>query len=390
VAVLDLSVDPATTNPVIATLDLGLDIPSGVALTADEVLVVAGDIAAGGHLYIFKQSDNSPVARSPFDFPAGSDTFGISGVVYDPVKNQAVVSTCDTLTCDGNQDPATGWTVFDLATHKFGPVISAPEPDSLSINPNTGLIVAPSDAINPPSDPNGILAGNDTQACLLSDMNVTNDGGDPDGSWADPATSLFALGNVFIPTVTVVNLNGSTFSGPPASCMLHEAGTNPNSVDVDVFATTGDPANVVAINPATHQVLVASEFGPDAGLIDLPSAPVAQLTGPLTFTATTLPLQPDGNPFTAIDQPFSATVDACQNKGLIANSEYTFLARIDLATLQDHPGQISTPLPAGTCFGGFTTSCDNGDGVTFFPLPVEPPGGGDVAHGIKHLLRRHK
>src|SRR5215469_5619145 len=61
VAEVDLSINPATTNPVIAKLDLGIDVPSGVALTPTQLLVVAGDIS-GGHLYIFNQSDNKPVA----------------------------------------------------------------------------------------------------------------------------------------------------------------------------------------------------------------------------------------------------------------------------------------------------------------------------------------
>ncbi|HKD67526.1 MAG TPA: hypothetical protein VKB84_11840 [Candidatus Binataceae bacterium] len=378
VAEVDLSINPATTNPVIAKLDLGIDVPSGVALTPTQLLVVAGDIS-GGHLYIFNQSDNKPVAGSPFAFPPGSDTFGISGVVYDPVHNQAVVSMCDAVTCTGSQDSATGWAIFDLATNKFGPVISAPEPDSVSLNPDTGVIVAPADSIDPPSDANAILAGNETQACLLSDLNLTNDAGDPDGSSADPTTNLFAVGDFFIPVVTVLNLNGATFSGPPASCMLHEAGTNPNSVDVEVFAATGDPSDVVAINPVTHQVLAASDLGPDVGLIDLPSAPSAQLKGPFTFAASSLPLQPDDNSFSAVDEPFSAAVDTCQNKGLIANATFTFLARVDLATLHDHPAKISTALPKGTCFGGFSLSCDNGNGVTFFPLPVEPSGGGPIS-----------
>ena len=111
---VDLTINPATANPVVATLDLGHDIPSGVALTPTQLLVVAGDISAGGHLYIFDQSNGKPIAGSPFNFPPGSDTFGISGIVYDPVRNQAVVSMCDTINCDGNQDAATGWAVFDL------------------------------------------------------------------------------------------------------------------------------------------------------------------------------------------------------------------------------------------------------------------------------------
>ena len=159
-------------------------------------------------------------------------------------------------------------------------------------------------------------------------------------------------------------------------------------MDVDLFAaTTGDSADVVAINPVTHQVVVASDLGPDAGLIDLPSAPVPQLAGPLKFEASTLPLQPDGKSFAAVDQPFSATVDTCQNKGLIANSDFTFLVRIDLATLHDHPSNISTPLPKGTCFGGFTVSCDNGNGVTFFPLPVVGANPTSATRRLRHRAR---
>jgi hypothetical protein len=386
VAVVHLTVDPDFFNPVVATIDLGsTEIPSGVALTDTKVLVVAGNVGLGGHLYIFNKSDNSPVAGSPFSFPFGSDTFGISGIVYDPVHNQAVVSMCDTVGCTGNADAATGWAFFDLATNKFGPVIEGPEPDSLSFNPNNGLVVAPADAIDPPSVVNAILAGDSTRACTLSDMNLVDNAGDPDGAWADPSTSLFATGNFFDSKVTILNLNEASFSGTGASCMLKEAGTNPNSVLVDVFAAHGHPADVVAINPVTHQVLVSSDFAPDVGLISLPTTPMTQLTGPLPFKASLMPDQPDATPFAAFDEPFSSTVDTCRNMGLIANSEFTFLAQIDLATLQSSPAKISTPLPAGKCFGGFNVSCHNGNGVTFFPLPAlrciaPPPGGRSFAH----------
>ncbi len=216
-------------------------------------------------------------------------------------------------------------------------------------------------------------------------MNLVDDAGDPDGAWADPSTSLFATGNFFDSKVTILNLNEASFSGTGASCMLKEAGTNPNSVLVDVFAAHAHPADVVAINPVTHQVLVSSDFAPDVGLISLPTTPVPQLTGPLPFKASLIPDQPDATPFAAFDEPFSSTVDTCRNMGLIANSEFTFLAQIDLATLQGSPAKISTPLPAGKCFGGFKVSCHNGNGVTFFPLPAlrciaPPPGGRSFAH----------
>jgi len=386
VVVVDLSVNPDSANPVVATIDLGNnDIPSGVALTDTKVLVVAGDVGLGGHLYIFNKSDNSPVAGSPFSFPAGSDTFGDSGVVFDPVGNRAIISMCDTAGCGGEADAATGWAFFNLSTNTFGSVIEAPQPDCLSLDPNNELVVAPADAIDPPSSVNAILAGDSTRACTLSDKNLTDNPGDPDGAWGDPSTGLFALGNFFDSTVTVLNLNGASFSGGKAPCTLKEAGTNPNSVGVNVFAATGHPADVVTINPLTHQVLVSSDFAPDVGLISLPSTPKTQLAGPLTSEASVMPAQPDGNPFAAVDEPFSSTVDTCRNMGLIANSDFTFLAQIDLATLQSSPAKISTPLPAGKCFDGFKVSCNNGNGVTFFPLPAlrcvgGSPAGASFAH----------
>jgi hypothetical protein len=369
VAEIDLTVNPDTTNPVVATIDLGNnDIPVGAAVTSGgQVLVVGGGaeglLGSEGRLYIFNQSDNSQIPGSPFSFPADSSTGDISGVLFDPIYNDAVISVCDVFTCDGSANPQTGWTFFDLSANKFGPVLEAAEPDSLSLSPSTQLVIAPADAINPLVD-----AGDKTHSCTLSDENLIKNEGDADGSAADMTTNLFALGDFFNPTVVVLNLNGAAFSGSTASCTLDEGGTNPNSVNVNVFDATGDPADVVAINQVTHQVLAASDLGPDVGLISLPSAPVTQLTGSLKFEASALPNEPNGNSFAAYVEPFTAAVDACKNQGLIVDDTNSFMARVDLATLQANPAKISTPLAAGTCTGGFKVSCGNGNGVTFFPL----------------------
>lgn len=339
----------------------------------------------GGHLYIFTLAGNNPVPGSPFAFPTGTDTGNISGVVYDPYRNQAVISVCDSAICDGFANPHTGWTFFNLTSAQFfpgqavfGPVLAAAEPDSLSLNPLTQLVIAPADAIDPPSPENAIDAGDTTHSCTLSDKNLAEDQGDPDGSTADPTTNLFAVGDFFQPIVTVLNLNGAHFSGNKAPCSLIEAGTNPNSVDVRVFAATGDPADVVALNQEFHQVLVASDLGPDVGLISLPTSPVFQLTGPLKFQASKLPDEPDGGSFAAFVLPFTATVEDCnKNQGLIVDDANRFLARVDLGILQNSPAKISTPLPAGKCTGGFNVSCSNGNGVRFFPLLA---GGTDPVH----------
>jgi hypothetical protein len=376
IAEVDLTVNPDTTNPVVATIDLGNnDIPVGAAVTSSgHVLVVAGTgtglLGSVGRLYIFNQSDNSQIPGSPFPFPAGSDTGGISGVVFDPIHNSAVISMCDEAACDGTANAETGWSFFDLSANKFGPVLAAAEPDSVSLNPSTQLVIAPADAIDsPPEHP--MDAGNATHSCTLSDQNLIKNDGDTEGSAADMTTSLFAIGDFLHPIVTVLNLNGATFSGSTLPCALNEAGTNPNSVNVDVFGGpkgSGDPADVVAINQVTHEILVASDLGPDVGLISLPSAPVPQLAGALGFQASALPDQPDGSAFAAFVQPFTAAVDACKNQGLIVDDSNAFLARVDLATLSATPAKISTALAAGKCTGGFKVSCGNGNGVTYFPL----------------------
>ena len=369
VAVVDLTVDPDKSDPVKALIDLGNnDIPSGVAATGKQVLVTAGATGHGGHLYIFKQSDNSRVPGSPFAFPAGSDTNGDGCVIFDPVRNQAIVSLCNTLGCSGLPDSNTGWAFFDLATNKFGPVIEAAQPDSVSFNPVDELVIAPADAIDPPSPFNEIGAGDSTRFCTLTDKNLTDTAGDPDGSSADRFTNIFALGNFSVPSVTVVNLNGATFSGPTARCTLDEAGVDPNSVDVGVFVNSGDNADIVAINEVTHQAFVGSDLGPDVALIELPNAPVTQLTGPLPFQASALPVEPDGSSFAGLVRPFTATVDTCKNQGLMVDNSFDFVAKVDLKTLHDSAVKISTPLAPGTCFGGFSVSCSNGNGVTYYPL----------------------
>jgi hypothetical protein len=111
------------------------------------------------------------------------------------------------------------------------------------------------------------------------------------------------------------------------------------------------------------------------------------LTGSLKFEASTLPKKPDGSSFAAFVQPFTAAVDACKNQGLIVDDSNSFLARVDLAILQSNPAKIATPLPPGTCTAGFTVSCSNGNGVTYFPLPILRP---TKSAGVRFAHKRYR
>ena len=90
----------------------------------------------------------------------------------------------------------------------------------------------------------------------------------------------------------------------------------------------------------------------------------------LSAVNSSLPLEPDGVQFQAAILPYSDSIDTCHNRAYIVNAAETFLAEVDLDKFQDAPNAIRTALPAGTCAGTSTRlSCDNLNGVRFFPLP---------------------
>jgi hypothetical protein len=83
-----------------------------------------------------------------------------------------------------------------------------------------------------------------------------------------------------------------------------------------------------------------------------------------------LPVEPDGLAFEASIIPYADAIDTCHNLAYIVNQDETFMAEVDLTKLQKNPGAISTALPSGKCAGTSTTlSCNNQNGVRFFPLP---------------------
>ncbi len=368
VAVLDLSVDPDTTDPRIATLDMGLQfyIPQAAAALTGKgtVLVLSDDGFHDGFVQIINESINS---FQNVSFPSGSRPSEGDGVTYDPVNDSAVVSMDDSvLACPGPVGSCTGIAALDLSSKTFGLFFNTVGSiDTVGLDPTVPLTLASSRLIEPL-----LFASNLTSVpvCTLDDPTLTGLNADPDTAAVDPTTHVWVVGDFTSPTATAINLNGASFTSG-AGCVLNEPGTPPNSIAHDTGTGTGMPG--VAVNPVTHQALLTGNQNDDVALITLPTTPVAQLSSSMiTSVNGTLPLDPEGGPVILTVIPYGVVADSCNNFGYVIDQQRRFLIQIDLAQFQKNPGGISTHLAAGSCAG--TTSpaaCDNGNGVKFFPLP---------------------
>jgi DNA-binding beta-propeller fold protein YncE len=369
VAVLDLSVDPDETNPLLEIIDIGITaLPRAAAVDpkSGTVLVLADNVNDTGILLLINEAND---ALSTFSFPAGSRPSETSGIVFDPKNNTALVSMTDaSVDCTTGAGSCTGQAVFDLASETFGPLILTTNPiDSFGLDSSTDISIGSSDLISPQlfafDVPNRL-------ACFLDDQNVETLDSDPDAMAVDPTTGIWIAGNFESPVASVINLNGSEFSGSVSlTCALNEGGTPPNSVNHDTgTGASGMPG--VAINPATHQALMTAEASDEIALLSLPSRPVKQIAAAqVTSVNSTIPDDPTGNLFEAAEFPYGTVADSCHNLGYVINTERTFLAQIDLKLFNRNAAAIGTALPAGTCAGVVTQfQCDNENGVKFYPL----------------------
>jgi hypothetical protein len=387
VQVLDLSKDPGAADARIETIDLGhADFPSGIAVDIPDgrVFVVSGGNGHGGFIDIINETTIPPsLAGSAIAFPAGADTAGVGQAVFDQGRSKVIVATVDDASC-ASAGTCTGFSVFDIATSTFGPVVktvfNSPNiVDSFALDPIANTIIAPNDDLDPFNA--GAIEGLDAvqnvesggpASCTLSDSNFLSML-DPDGASADLTTELFVTGDLFGTAAGIFNLNGATF-GAGAGCSVTEGGTSPNSALVDLG---GMPGGGVAVNPMTHQALISGAFTNDLALLTLPAAPAAQLGAigaPVVTTAPATDPLGNGTEFAARPVPYATTVDVCNNLGYVSAldaGEIGFLMQVDLTLLQSTPGGISTALPAGNCPGTSTTvACDNGAGVKFYPTGV--------------------
>ena len=369
VAVIDLSVDPDVADPRLATVALThSDIPTGTAFDNDHslILVVSGQSGSGGFVDIIDQATNTLVAGSPFAFPAGSQAGFFGQVLYNPTTHLAIIGVCDNASCSSGS-PNTGIVTFNPVSHAFGSVIPANYPETFALNQNTNVVIDASDD-DSTGQIGGVQVGNG-RACTLSDSNI---GDDNDGSSFDSVTNIAVVSNEAT-NATVINLNKSSFApGSGTPCTLNEGGTPPNSVLV-----TGLPSSTAgsAVDAINHWAFLISDDENGMALLTLPTSKVAQLTpANITSVSSTFPADPLGSGWGTKGDPYAVSVATCTalpHKGYAVNSNFTFLAEVDLTTLKNTPLVIPTAPPAGNCAGttSTVTKCNNLNGVIFFPLP---------------------
>ncbi len=380
IAVLDITVNPNTKDPRVATVVLSHpDNPTGTALdpTHHLVIAVSGESGNGGFVDLIDTTTNPPslVSGSPFPMPTGVEPGPTGQVLYDTIRNLAIISiggfSCSTST-------PCGFITFDPMTHTFGTPIDANYAETFAFNGITNQVIDASDSDS--AGQIGIVDMAGKKVCTLSDANI---GGDNDGASVDSTTDITVISNED-GTATVLNLNGSSLQGPAGSCTVQEGGTNPNSVLVD-----GLPSSTAgsAVNPKTHQAFLIEDSSPGITLLDLPSSPVTQIApGMITSTSSSLPSDPENIPWATQGDPYAVAYDTCNNQGYAEDDLSRWLVQVDIPSFKGNPTAITTALPSGNCAGTTTTlACDNKNGVRFFPLPpvsetAAAPIGGAKAH----------
>jgi hypothetical protein len=356
VSVIDLSVNPDTTDPRVTVVALTHGpIPTGTALDSDHNLIL---VVSGGFVDVINESNNTLVSGSPFAIPGGGTVGGTGQILYNPTTKLAILNVAS---------PATGFVTFDPVTHAFGTVIPANYAETFSLNSTTNVVMDSSDSS--PFNTIDAIDITDGRACVLTDTNLT---GDQDGASTDAATNITVISNED-GTATVLNLNGSAFNPAGVSttpCTLDETNA-PNSVLV-----SGLPGSTAgsAVNGTTHQAFLIEDGSNGVTLIQLPSSPVAGqiVAGNLgTPSISSIPTDPLDNTWGTQGDPYAVAVGECNNKGYAVDDTFKFLVQVDLPTLLSTPTNISTALPAGKCAGTTSTTftCNNGAGTKFFPLP---------------------
>jgi hypothetical protein len=384
VAVLDLSVDPDLGDPLVAVIDIGLiALPRASAVDIDSgiVLVLADEGSATGSMLLI---DEDTFKMTVVPFPAGSRPNGVSGVVVNEKDKTALVSMVDAPDCGNGLGGCTGQALFDLDTNTFGPLtVTFFAIDNFGLTPRNDVTVGTSDDIQPEFF--APFVNTPQTLCVLNDDSVFSLNGDPDGMGVDPTTQIWVVGDFESPVATIINLNRAEYSGVGTSdCALNEAGTQPNSVNLDTgVQNIGMPG--VGVNPVTHEALLTAESSNEIALVKLPKTKIKQMTASkVSSISSKLPNDPVGDLFQAAEFPYGTAIDTCHNLGYVIDDFRTFVAQIDLAKLRENPAAVSTAPPSGTCASAATTfQCDNGEGVRFFPLPTP---GGLIASGTNSGL----
>ncbi len=392
IAVMDVTVDPDSVDPFIASAELSHDDPiTGIAVDSTDglVIIVSGESGLGGFVDLLDESTNQLTANSPISMPAGSEPGEFGQVIFNSTTDQALISVTSNSSC-GTPNTCTGFLPFtpSASSPSFGTLIPATYPQSFGFN------VASQQLIDVPSSEPGTISVVDLAKgeCILTDSNLTNGGELPQSGAIDATTDLAVIGGDTVPglngTTTIVNLFGSTLNGTPPACTVAEGGTTPNSQQV----TDLQPGNLIsAVNSFTHYAFVATSGTDAVTLIQLPNTTNTQFPGiPGSPQLTQLPNDPNDCPWVTQGFPNGVAIDETNDFAYVVNStdctingQPSFLVQIDLNAFADFPDGIATFLGTGPCANTTTPlNCNNFNGVVYFPLPTVT---GDTNGSVNHL-----
>lgn len=377
IAVLDVTVDPNSQDPFIASAELSHnDAITGIAVDSTDglVIIVSGEGGEGGFVDLLDENTNALTDDSPISIPTGSEPGEYGQVVFNPTTGQALISVVANEGCD-SENGCTGFLPFTPSTATFGDLIPATYPQSFGFN------AASQQLIDVPNSVPGTISVVDLVKgeCILTDSNLTNGGELPQSGAIDATTDLAVIGGDTVPelngTSTIVNLFGSTLNGTPPACTVEEGGETPNSQQV----TDLQPGDLIsAVNSFTHTSFLATYDSDALTLIGLPNTTNTQLPALPQPQLAQLPNDPNDCPWTTQGFPNGVAIDEVNNFAYVLNTDDcvtfgqpTFLAQIDLNAFADFPEGISFFLGTGPCANTTTPlNCNNFNGVVYFPLPT--------------------
>lgn len=380
IAVINTAVNPVATKAIKGTIVLSHkdNIASIAQSTTDPrglLIITSGGIGNGGFVDVIDQFGN-PVAGSPFALPTGADVALPGGgaygqVVFDPVHNTAVISTVDDQIKNNcpSAGACTGFTTFSLTNFTFTPIVKAPATYTFALNPSNTPIYAYDASMTYQSSTGAVVDLTNSISCKLTDINLI---ASPWGTSLDTATNIVTIG-ANSGLATALNLHGATFDRVGSICAVDEGGKSPNSVNLIVPAQTA----ATAVNPTTHQAFMIEQdndfsFNEGIALVTLPKKSVNQIgANDVSEVDSFIPYDPFGFFWQTQSAPLQMVVDAIHNKAYGVNLSESFMIQVDLTKFQNNPNQLSTSLEPGTCadVSTVTYSCDNKNGLIFYPLP---------------------
>lgn len=370
VAIVNVAADPDKTDPrrSVVMLSHGGK-PSGTAIdvVGSKVFVISGEDGVGGFIDIIDSATDSLTADSPIALPDGLQPGEFGQAVFDPSLLQLIVSvraaaplTPVSPLCEVT--PSDGFVLFDPATRGFGTFIPTNYAETFAFNPKTGRVLAGSEC--DADDEVSVVDFGLQQNFLMADSNL---GKDHDGASIDFGTNVTLIANDN-GTATIINLGDLVAEKRGGQNRLVHRSEEPNSV-----LLTGLPtgASGSAINLKTHTAFLIEGDRDGLALIDLPVAPVGQLTPDMVgMRVSKVPVDPQGNSWATQDEPYAVAMDARQNVGYALSKSGKWLMGVDLRRFRKNPKAIKSPLPSGTCKGLNTSlSCSNKRGIRFIPLP---------------------